>query len=188
MRLIGIRDPDGPNIFLLEPAIKVEFETAEAQAERDALDQVRRAVVATAGGEGLAAIGAEIGPVLCDAVRRLHVNAGVSPPVVMWINLEVPDHVALAFGWSRRRFARALAEQLVACATGQSSTFDRAELQRLLALRDHDDRPLLVRDDKRTVRPFAVTGTNGKPATTRCPARRRAAACSLSRAGRQTAP
>ena len=34
MRLVEIRDLDGPNIFLLQPAIKLELEVTEAVAPR----------------------------------------------------------------------------------------------------------------------------------------------------------
>ena len=37
MRLVEIRDLDGPNIFLLQPAIKLELEVTEADRSRDAI-------------------------------------------------------------------------------------------------------------------------------------------------------
>ena len=37
MRLVEIRDLDGPNIFLLQPVIKLELEVTEADRSRDAI-------------------------------------------------------------------------------------------------------------------------------------------------------
>ena len=171
MRLVEIRDLDGPNLFLLAPAVKVEWEA-------DAAD-LGPAALAALGGRleplGLApdeAVEGEavLGELLADAVVALHRRAGQPDPETHWTPLETPGHLALAFGWERRRFALGVATLLAAVVAGSPVDL-AAEADALPALlaaaADEDDRPLMVRDADRTVPVVGVTGTNGKTTTTR---------------------
>jgi cyanophycin synthetase len=106
---------------------------------------------------------------LAEAAAALHERAGVPDPETVWTALETSGHIALAFGWERRRFALAVAELLARVATGERPDL-HAEADRLretLAEAGPEDRPRLLRDAERTVPLVAVTGTNGKTTTTR---------------------
>ncbi len=143
MELVEIRDLDGPNIFLLEPAIKVEFKTVTSTGNPS--DKLRSA--------------------LC----QLHEAHGLACPASTWVELETPSHVAFAFGWSRRRFAFGVAKLLARLAQGENVDLATAaqELAELLESRASDDLPLMVRDKNRSMPIVSITGTNGKTTTTR---------------------
>ena len=170
MRLVEIRDLDGPNLFLLQPAIKIELAADANDCVADAIAalEVRLEPLGLSDEErptGMAALG----EVLMAAVAALHARTGRDEPEMSWTALETPGHFALAFGWQRRRFARSLAELLAAVVTGQPVDLPAAAaaLPTLLADDDPDDHPRWLRDAARTLPIIAVTGTNGKTTTTR---------------------
>lgn len=185
MRLVEIRDLDGPNLFLLQPAIKLELRVEPGDVGADALAALAARLEPLGvsdeaeddRAEGVEALGA----LLVAALVALHDRAGVAEPETAWEPLETPHHHVLAFGWRHRAFARAAAELLAALATDDDppakadlhAAADR--LRDLVALHaaDAEDRPRLLRDADRDRRPggrlpvIAVTGTNGKTTTTR---------------------
>ena len=171
MRVVEVRDLDGPNVFLLQPAIKLELEAGRrdvspaALAALDArLEPLGVSNEARPGGVNA------LGDLLVDALIALHRRVGAPEPDVTWKALETRGHIALAFGWSRRRFAREAAALVGALATG-----DDLDLSAGLArLRGHltgdpppDDRPEMILDADRTIPIVGITGTNGKTTTTR---------------------
>ena len=170
MRRIELRDLDGPNIFLLAPAIKLELAVGADDLESAAL----AALAARLEPLGLAddappAGAAALGGLLGDALVALCARAGAPEPDIHWAPLETPGHHALAWTWDHRRFALAAGETLAAVATGEAVDL-RAEADRLrgvLAEHDADDAPLLLRDADRRLPIVAVTGTNGKTTTSR---------------------
>src|SRR5215212_6309047 len=120
MRLIEIRDLDGPNIFLLQPAIKVELEVTEADRSRDAIAALATSMEPLAPSDDERAAGAaELGELLRSACASLHERAGVEFPEMRWVEMETAGHWSLAFGWERRRFAVGLARLLADAATGE---------------------------------------------------------------------
>jgi len=190
MRLVEIRDLDGPNLFLLRPAIKIELRAEAADLGDAALSlAVRLEPLGVSDDEepdeeretrpsaGATAFGTRLG----DLVVALHERVGVPEPEIAWLPLEEADHYALAFSWEHRAFALAAAALLAAVATGEGLPEQpRAEADALGALvaahaADPQDRPALLRDaDRDRGRPgdrhlplIAVTGTNGKTTTTR---------------------
>jgi cyanophycin synthetase len=174
MRLVEIRDLDGPNIFLLQPAIKIELEVSEADRSRDAIAALASSMEPLAPSDDERAAGiAGLGELLRAACAGLHERAGVEFPEMRWVEMETPDHWSLAFGWERRRFALALARLLADMATGEEVDLPTAigELRDLphvdAGSDDADDRPGMIRDEDRTIPVIAVTGTNGKTTTTR---------------------
>lgn len=161
MLLAEIRDLDGPNLFLLQPAIKVEFASlSEADLELSA-DR----------------FGASVGPSplqrfesgAAALVADLHDSAGLPAPDVLTRTLDTPGSVAISFEWRRRSVGLAAGEAVAAVALGDA-TVDQALEQVRRASSEKvasDDQPLMVRDDERTIPVVAVTGTNGKTTTTR---------------------
>jgi cyanophycin synthetase len=165
MKLVEIRDLDGPNIFLLEPAIKVEFaldETDETPESQAALARRFQPVLGTPKAQALP-------EQLIGAVAAVHSLCGVTLTNVTWQPLETPGHVAFAFGWSHRRFAMSVAKVIAEAACGPNEVDERqlAELRLILNHSEPLDSPLMVRDAERTIPIVSITGTNGKTTTTR---------------------
>jgi cyanophycin synthetase len=170
MRLIEIRDLDGPNIFLLEPAIKLELVLDDDDLTPDAIAALSSRMEPLAPSDDERAAGAEgLGDLLMAACAALHERAGVEFPEMRWVDMGTPGQWSLAFGWERRRFALALARLLGAAASGEEIDFPAAaaRLPELLDGDHPDDRPGMIRDEQRTIPVIAVTGTNGKTTTTR---------------------
>src|SRR5690349_19810574 len=99
MRVVEIRELDGPNIFLLEPAIKIELDLGD-DSETALCERISAAFDIEVD---------ELGLALIEAVGILHERAGLDSPSTILVPLEVENHVALALGWSHRRAARAIA-------------------------------------------------------------------------------
>jgi cyanophycin synthetase len=170
MRLVEIRDLDGPNIFLLQPAIKLELEVAESDLTPDAIGALSARMEPLAPSDDERAAGPDgLGDLLLAACADLHERAGLEFPEMRWVAMETPGRWSLAFGWERRRFALGLARLLGAAATGEEVDIRTAadRLRELLAGDDPEDRPGMVRDEERAIPVVAVTGTNGKTTTTR---------------------
>ena len=170
MRLVEIRDLDGPNIFLLQPAIKLELAIAPQDVTRDAIAGLssRLEPLVPSDDERVGGLNA-FGELLLAACAVLHERAGVDPPEMRWVEMETPGQWSLAFGWQRRRFALAIARLLAEAANGEPIDLDgaAAELRQLLTTDDPQDHPGMIRDEDRTIPVIAVTGTNGKTTTTR---------------------
>lgn len=146
MRIVEIRDLDGPNLFLMTPAIKVEVGDVPADQQGD--------VVAR----------------LVETVRDLHDTVGVATPETSSMQLETPGHIVVAFAWDRRAFSRSLGNSAAELVLGNTTDRDQVvdDLQKLLAQEpDEDDDPLLVRPSAHRAPIVSVTGTNGKTTTSR---------------------
>ncbi len=169
MELVEIRDLDGPNIFLLQPAIKVEFAWSDVDVTPERLvDLARRgAPLASnaepgAGLEGLSQVAREI-------VAALHRLAGLEVPEIVSKPLETPGRMVVAYAWQRRAFALGVAKILAGLVTGDGLEPGATDhLKSLLSNPpDEQDRPGFLRDSERSVPIIATTGTNGKTTTTR---------------------
>jgi cyanophycin synthetase len=170
MQLVEIRDLDGPNQFLLQPAIKVALVVTPADRAPDAV----AALAARLESLGVDTDDREsgdwpVGEHLMAATILLHERCGLPEPELTWVPLETEYQMVLAFGWEHRRFGLEVGRVLAAIATGEPldlhPTLDR--LRDLLATTEPDDRPQLLRDADRTRSLVGVTGTNGKTTTTR---------------------
>lgn len=154
MKLAEIRDLDGPNLFMLEPAIKVELILERGETRKDLIARL-------GGGAGLTAAATR-------AVAWLHEQAEQPVPRVVTRIMDDPDHVSIAFGWTRRAFARTVGQALYDLASGEKLETDLAtNLRAAIETNAPDDLPILVRDSDRTAIAISVTGTNGKTTTTR---------------------
>ena len=114
MRLVEIRDLDGPNVFLLQPAIKVEFAISPGDLKASVLADLSARLEPLVPSDDERAAGEEaLGEILQAACISLHQRAGVDFPEMRWVPMESEDQWSLAFGWEHRRFAMALARALV---------------------------------------------------------------------------
>ena len=170
MRLVEIRDLDGPNIFLLQPAIKTEFAISPGDLQASALADLSARLEPLVPTDDERAAGDDaLGDILQAACISLHQRAGVEFPEMRWVPMETEGQWSLAFGWEHRRFAMALARSLAAAVTGEA--FDlagtEAQLRDLLTTSEPDDLPGMVPDRDRKIPVIAITGTNGKTTTTR---------------------
>jgi cyanophycin synthetase len=171
MELIEIRDLDGPNLFLLAPAIKIELRVGRRDLTREALSAIRGRLEplgivdeSTAGGVGA------LGELLGEIVRHAHRVNGLAEPDLTWRELEQAGHVACAFGWERRRFAEGVARLAVDVLLGPVPDLAgrAASLGRFLdGSPPPEDLPGFLRDADRRVPIVGITGTNGKTTTTR---------------------
>ncbi len=170
MELVEIRDLDGPNYFLLEPAIKLELRVERADLTGDALGNLaRRLEPLGLSDDPLGQESDSLGDLLMAATVSLHQRAEQPEPTLRWTELDSPNHVALVFTWQRRRFALAVAKLVAGLATGGEIDVlaEAHNLTTLLGDDDAGDRPKLLKDDDRTIPIIGVTGTNGKTTTTR---------------------
>ncbi len=147
MRIVETRVLEGPNIFLLEPAIKIELAADDGELSADDLKQVDR---------------------LAALLVEASLKSGQKAPRVVIEALESPGHIAIAYSWTHRRFAVALAELIVASIEGDADieafTFRVVDV---LAESHRDDSPGMIADSVRDKLTIGVTGTNGKTTTTR---------------------
>lgn len=155
MKLVEIRELDGPNIFLLTPAIKIEFafdDGDDANAIASRLGESR-----------------DLGEAWLGIVERLHGGAGLAIPSAVVTELENDDHVVVAFSWEHRRAARLIATTLVAATLGNAVDLDTvtAQIAEIAGDITDSDRPELILDSERSIPTIGITGTNGKTTTTR---------------------
>ena len=110
MHVVEIRDLDGPNVFLLKPAIKVEF---RSENKADELATARRL-------DG----GNDLGGSLLAVVDMLHERAGIEGVDVVVTPMELPGHLSVAFSWRNRRAGRLIGQAIAALAMGESIDID----------------------------------------------------------------
>ncbi|MBA2452705.1 MAG: hypothetical protein H0V47_06010 [Chloroflexia bacterium] len=146
MELVEVRDLDGPNLFVLAPAIKLEVRIELGQRDVDAaLDR------------------------LAELIGELHQRVGLDAPEVGRSVIDTEHHYALFYLWEWRSCAMEIAETAYNILNGTTSLEDAApRMKDALALdRQNEDRPEWVRDIERRIPVVGVTGTNGKTTTTR---------------------
>lgn len=160
MDLVEVRELEGPNLFLLEPAIKIEVrstrlhQTPETQSHLYAAsnyvpDEVLR---------------------LAGLIRDALAIAGLPDCPVTTVPMEVEGNYSLVFPWADRRIARIIAGAAKQLVVGETADFQQIQ-DAVSAIRSTEpgthDRPALIEDTRRTALTIAVTGTNGKTTTTR---------------------
>lgn len=146
MRIVEIRDLDGPNLFMMAPAIKIELGVVP-EDQRD--DVIAR---------------------LTETVRDLHTRVGIDAPGISSMHMETPDHIVVAFTWQRRAFACSVGAWAAQLVIGERDDPEQVvrELQDVLQQEpEEDDAPLLVRPSENRAPIVSVTGTNGKTTTSR---------------------
>jgi cyanophycin synthetase len=160
MNLVEIRELEGPNLFLLEPAIKVEVHST-AFHHTSGTQPHLYAPSNNVPDEVLH---------LADLVRDALVIAQLPDCPVAIVPMEVEGNYSIVFPWTDRRVARAVARTAKLWTSGESVDLQefQAELEVIRAVEPAvDDRPAMIEDARRAALTIAVTGTNGKTTTTR---------------------
>jgi len=173
VKTVEIRDLDGPNIFLLRPAIKLEI--AFDPDETPSVSTLAEAFVV---GETVATpelVEADVDrvlTVLAEVVNVLHDQSGADRPEIVTRAMEMPGHHVVAWSWQRRKFSKDLAHIAFDLVSG---AIDQADLDVRIGALQHfqsrpigpDDVPAYAKDSERRVPVIGITGTNGKTTTTR---------------------
>jgi cyanophycin synthetase len=165
VQLVEIRDLDGPNVFLLEPAIKVEFVLDDADRSPSSRQVLSARLSAITQTDPTSALADQISTAIGTIYNRHH----LTPPATVWVELETPGHGAIAFGWSNRRFALGAANVIAEAACGEVAV-DSSRIDALADFLAHpkaDDTPFMVRNADLRMPIVSITGTNGKTTTTR---------------------
>ena len=176
MRLIEIRLLEGPNVYRLEPVVKVEVAIGRRRTwygqrnpARYALVRLGQAVPASDWPDDIAA--------LASWLRRLRSDHGQGRAGLAVHRSSDPGHWILTFPWSAAGRARAIAEAALGLVERNVSPARTARLtggqSRLLARWaariDEGDAspPSWIRDAERRIPIVSISGTNGKSTTTR---------------------
>lgn len=160
MELVEVRELEGPNLFLLEPAIKIEVHSDVQIRVSDTADHPF-----SPSNEAPAEVLA-----LAEATRDALTVAGLADCPVTIVPMEFAGNYSIVFPWTDRRLVRVIAVAATRLIEGE--TIDLQQLGedaasiRIASLSD-DDRPAMIHDDQRSAMTIAVTGTNGKTTTTR---------------------
>jgi cyanophycin synthetase len=176
VRLIEIRLLEGPNVYRLEPVVKIELATGrrrtfygERQPARHALVHLGARIPARSWPDPIAGIAAWI--------RRLRADAGEAVGGVTVHRSSDPGYWIVTFPWTGADRARTIAEAAVALAERDVSP------SRTARLTGHQERvvtrwaariaeagttpPAWIRDADRRVPIVSISGTNGKSTVTR---------------------
>jgi cyanophycin synthetase len=176
VRLIEIRLLEGPNVYRLEPAVKVELAIGRRRTWYGQRSPGRHALVHLG-----AHVPAREWPLpieeLVNWLRRLRIDHGEGRGGVAVHRSSDPGHWIVTFGWSGAERARTIAEAALALTDRDVSSVRRARLtgaqERLVArwtARIAESRatpPAWIRDRDRTMPVVSITGTNGKSTVTR---------------------
>jgi cyanophycin synthetase len=166
LNAVELRTLDGPNLYMLRPAIKLEIEAGPDEraclAETVAIERS-----GTSSGEG--------GPVAiatlaADVVRWIGHEVGVDIAEIVVRKLEEPGHAAMAYAWERRDASRAIGHLAWRLVSGQAVDLEQelGEIRTMLEVPvDPDDLPEMITEVDRHIPTIGITGTNGKTTTTR---------------------
>ncbi|HZM73305.1 MAG TPA: Mur ligase family protein [Candidatus Polarisedimenticolia bacterium] len=176
MRVIEIRLLEGPNVYRLEPLVKVEIAIGRRRTWYGRRDPAAHALVL---------LGARVpkaewpDPVLAivDWARRLRREHGEGSAGVAVHRSSDPGHWIITWPWLGAERARLIAEATIALLERNVSAAPRARLTggQARALERWNERiqaagatpPSWVRDSERRVPVVSISGTNGKSTTTR---------------------
>jgi cyanophycin synthetase len=176
VRLIEIRLLEGPNVYRLEPVVKVEIAIGRRRTWYGVRSPGRHALVQLG-----AAVPAREWPLPIEEfvgwLRRLRVEHGEGRGGVAVHRSSDPGHWIVTFPWAGAERARTIAEAALALTERDVSSARRARLtgsqERVVArwtARIADARatpPAWVRDADRRIPVISITGTNGKSTVTR---------------------
>jgi cyanophycin synthetase len=176
VRLVETRLLEGPNVYRLEPVVKLELAIGKRRTFYGQRDPGRHALVhlgalvpARSWPDGIATVVAW--------VRRLRAEHGEGTGGVGVHRSSDPGHWIITFPWRGEERARTIAEAAIGLAERDVSTSRTAQLtggqERLLArwtgriAEASAAPPTWVRDADRRVPVISISGTNGKSTVTR---------------------
>ncbi|MGI8485296.1 MAG: Mur ligase family protein [Thermomicrobiales bacterium] len=173
MEIVEIRELEGPNIFLLQPAIKVEL--AFAETEQPVVSTFADAFVVGTEADEIGFVPASrdrVKALLLEIIHVLHDRAGAPRPQAVSRDMETPGHIVVAYEWERRKFAVDLAHSALDILLGR---LDINDLETRISALEHflfrpislEDMPESIRRATRHMPIIGITGTNGKTTTTR---------------------
>ena len=168
MRLVEVRLLDGPNVYLLGPAVRIEVVIGRRRSWYGQRLPGRHSVVRLGANVRRADRPTPLREI-ADWVRRLHrivLNERVTPSVH---RTSEPGHWVVSFPWHERGRAEALARAAFRL-TERRADPSRADPphQALRAIREADTSPpSWITDMERRIPSIAISGTNGKSTTTR---------------------
>jgi len=175
VRLLEVRLLDGPNVYRLEPTVKIELSVGrrrtwygERQPGRHAVVRLRRPVPRAAAPRPVAAV--------AEWIARLHLLAGADEwlakegrgeqklPVVIHQTSE-PGHWIVAFPWREAERAEVIAYAALRLARDASERYLARSLRSIAQAGTRA--PEWITDADRTLPVISISGTNGKSTTTR---------------------
>ena len=176
MRLIEIRLLDGPNVYRLEPVVKIELAVGRRRTWYGQRKPGRHALVLLG-----AKVPAREWPndvaSLVQWVRRLRADHDEGRAGTAVHRSSDPGHWIVTFPWSGAERARAIAEEAVRLAERDVSPSRTARLTGAQTrFRERSDGriraggttpPTWIRDDDRRMPAVSISGTNGKSTVTR---------------------
>ena len=176
MRQVEIRLLEGPNVYRLEPVVKIEVAIGRRRTWYGKRAPGRHALVRLAAVIPRRGWPGQIEGVV-DWARRLRAEHGEGRGGVVVHRSSDPGHWIITFPWTGAERAHTIAEAALALAERDVSPARRARLtgaqERILArwqARIADARatpPTWIRDADRKIPVVSITGTNGKSTVTR---------------------
>lgn len=176
MRQVEIRLLEGPNVYRLEPVVKVEVAIGRRRTWYGQRAPGRHALVRLAARVPRRAWAGQVEAIV-DWTRRLRLEHGEGRGGVVVHRSSDPGHWIVTFPWTGAERAHSIAEAAFSLAERDVSPARRARLtgaqERLLARwqsRIAEARatpPTWIRDADRRIPIVSITGTNGKSTVTR---------------------
>jgi cyanophycin synthetase len=176
VRLVEIRLLEGPNVFRLEPTVRIELTIGRARTWRGSREPRARDVVRLAATVHPRAWPDDVAAVV-GWLRRLRADHDEGIGGITVHRSPDPGHWVVTCPWSGAERARAIAEAAVALAARSVSPARRIRLtgaqERMVAT--HADLievagttpPSVIRDAERRMPIISISGTNGKSTVTR---------------------
>ncbi len=176
MRQVEIRLLEGPNVYRLEPVVKVEVAIGRRRTWYGQRTPGRHALVHLAAAVPRRAWPGQVEAIV-DWTRRLRAEHGEGRGGVVVHRSSDPGHWIVTFPWTGAERAHTIAEAALALAERDVSPVRRARLtgaqERVLArwqARIAEARatpPTWIRDADRRIPAVSITGTNGKSTVSR---------------------
>ena len=176
MRLVEIRLLEGPNVYRLEPVVKIEISIGRRRTWYGQRDPGRHALVLLGANVPVHERPDPIAAIVAW-VRRLRVDHGEGRGGVSVHRSSDPGHWMVTFPWTGEERARLVAEAALALAERDVSSSRTAQLTgaqaRLVARwserigEARTSPPTWIRDADRRVPIVSISGTNGKSTVTR---------------------
>ncbi len=176
MRQVEIRLLEGPNVYRLEPVVKVEVAIGRRRTWYGQRAPGRHALVRLAAEVPRRAWAGQVEAIV-DWTRRLRAEHGEGRGGVRVHRSSDPGHWIVTFPWTGAERAHTIAEAAIALAERDVSPVRRARLtgaqERLLArwsariAEARSTPPTWIRDADRRIPVVSITGTNGKSTVTR---------------------